>query len=105
MTEQGLVALERVERTIFILRGRRVILDSDLAALYGVTVKRLSEQVKRNVGRFPDDFAFVMTKEESESLRSQFATLDRGRGEHRKYLPRVFTEHGALIRSSPGMVA
>jgi hypothetical protein len=100
MTDQGLVPLERVERTIFILRGRRVILDSDLAVLYGVTVKRLSEQVKRNVGRFPDDFAFVLTKEESESLRSQIATLKKGRGEHRKYLPRVFTEHGALMAAS-----
>jgi hypothetical protein len=95
--KQGLVPLERVERTIFILRGRRVILDSDLAALYGVTVKRLSEQVKRNVGRFPDDFAFVLTKEESESLRSQFATLDRGRGEHRKLERKIATHDQNIV--------
>jgi hypothetical protein len=100
MAGQGLVPIERVENTIFILRGRRVILDSDLAALYGVPVKRLSEQVKRNADRFPDDFAFVLTKEEDEALRSQIATLKKGRGEHRKYLPRVFTEHGALMAAS-----
>jgi hypothetical protein len=76
---QSLVPLERVERTIFILRGRRVILDSDLADLYGVPVKRLSEQVKRNIERFPDDFAFVLTKVENEALRSQIATLHQPR--------------------------
>ena len=97
---QSLVPLERVERTIFILRGRKVILDSDLADLYGVPVKRLSEQVKRNIERFPDDFAFVLTKEENEALRSQIATLKKGRGEHRKYMPRAFTEHGALMAAS-----
>jgi len=96
----GLVPVERVERAILILRGRRVILDSDLAALYGVPVKRLNEQVKRNAGRFPPDFAFVLTKEEGATLRSQIATLEKGPGEHRKYLPRVFTEHGALMAAS-----
>jgi ORF6N domain len=60
MTTTSLVPLERVERTILILRGRRVILDSDLAVLYGVTVSRLNEQVKRNAGRFPDDFGFQL---------------------------------------------
>lgn len=89
-----------MERAILIVRGRRVILDSDLAALYGVSVKRLSEQVKRNLERFPEDFAFVVTREEYESLRSQIATLKPGRGEHRKYLPRVFTEHGAVMAAS-----
>jgi hypothetical protein len=79
-----LVPLERVERTILVLRGHRVILDSDLAALYGVPVKRLNEQVKRNADRFPPDFAFVLTKEEGAVLRSQIATLKPGRGEHRK---------------------
>jgi len=63
-------------------------------------VKRLNEQVKRNVDRFPDDFAFTLTEEEHEALRSQFATLKTGRGEHRKYLPRAFTEHGALMAAS-----
>ena len=78
MADQDLVPLERVERAILILRGHRVILDSDLAALYGVPVKRLNEQVKRNIDRFPDDFAFSLTEEESEALRSQLATLKRG---------------------------
>jgi hypothetical protein len=100
MPDQNLVPVERVERSILILRGHRVILDSDLAALYGVPVKRLNEQVKRNIDRFPDDFAFILTEEEHEALRSQFATLNAGRGEHRKYLPRAFTEHGALMAAS-----
>jgi hypothetical protein len=100
MADQNLVPLERVERSILILRGYRVILDSDLADLYGVPVKRLNEQVKRNIDRFPDDFAFTLTEEENEVLRSQFATLKTGRGEHRKYLPRAFTEHGALMAAS-----
>ena len=100
MADKSLIPLNRVERAILILRGHRVILDSDLAALYGVPVKRLSEQVKRNADRFPADFAFVLTKAEYKSLRSQIATLKTGRGEHRKYLPRVFTEHGALMAAS-----
>ena len=100
MPDQHVVPLERVERSILILRGHRVILDSDLAALYGVPVKRLNEQVKRNIDRFPDDFAFILTEEEYEALRSQFATLKTGRGGHRKYLPRAFTEHGALMAAS-----
>ena len=70
MADKSLIPLERVERAILIPRGHRVILDSDLAALYGVPVKRLSEQVKRNSDRFPADFAFVLTKAEYKSLRS-----------------------------------
>jgi hypothetical protein len=97
-----------VERSILIVRGHRVIFDSDLAALYGVPVKRLNEQVKRNIDRFPDDFAFPLTEEDHEAPRSQSATLKTGRGEHRKYLPRAFTEHGALmaasVLNSPGAV-
>jgi phage regulator Rha-like protein len=100
MPDQHVVPLERVESSILILRGHRVILDSDLADLYGVPVKRLNEQVKRNIDRFPDDFAITLTEEEHEALRSQFATLKTGRGEHRKYLPRAFTEHGALMAAS-----
>jgi hypothetical protein len=100
MPDQQVITLERVERSILILRGHRVILDSDLADLYGVPVKRLNEQVKRNIERFPDDFAFTLTEEEHEALRSQIATLKAGRGEHRKYLPRAFTEHGALMAAS-----
>ena len=100
MSATGLVPLERVERTILVLRGRRVILDSDLAALYGVTVSRFNEQVKRNAKRFPEDFAFVLTKEEYEALRSQIAILKPSRGGHRKYLPTAFTEHGAVMAAS-----
>ena len=92
--------LEQVDRAIIVLRGRRVILDSELAALYGVTVSRLNEQVKRNAGRFPEDFAFVLTREEHDALRSQIAILKPGRGEHRKYLPTAFTEHGAVMAAS-----
>jgi len=82
---------------IFTLRGKRVILDSDLAALYGVTTKRLNEQVRRNAERFPRDFAFLLSSDEWESLRSQIATLKTGRGAHRKFLPYAFTEHGVLM--------
>jgi hypothetical protein len=95
----GLVPLERVERTILVLRGHRVILDSDLAALYGVPVKRLNEQVKRNAGRFPPDFAFQLTREEFDNLKSQIATSSSEWGGKRK-LPTAFTEHGALMAAS-----
>lgn len=76
------------------------MLDSDLAELYGVTTKRLNEQVKRNKERFPDNFMFQLNKEEHEFLRSQFATLKVGPGQHRKYLPYAFTEHGALMAAN-----
>lgn len=76
------------------IRKQKVILDSDLAKLYEVTTKRLNEQVKRNGRKFPDSFRFQLTQEEWDSIRSQSATLKRG--QHRKYLPYVFTEHGAL---------
>ena len=89
-----------IARTILILRGHRVLLDEDLAALYGVTTKRLNEQVRRNASRFPADFMFQLTAEEQDSLRSQFATLKSGRGQHRKYLPYAFTEHGAIMAAS-----
>jgi phage regulator Rha-like protein len=79
------------------LRNQRIILDSDLAEIYGVSVKRLNEQFRRNRERFPNDFAFQLTQEEWEALRSQIATLNRGRGQHRKYPPYAFTEHGALM--------
>ena len=79
MADKSLTPLDRVERTILILRGHRVILDSDLAALYGVPVKRLSEQVKRNSDRFPADFAFVLTKAEYKSLRACLKSSSRPR--------------------------
>lgn len=86
---------------IYLIRNQKVMLDKDLAELYGVETRRLNEQVKRNNNRFPDDFMFQLTELEYESLRSQFAILkDKGRGQHRKYMPYVFTEHGVLMLSS-----
>jgi phage regulator Rha-like protein len=96
----SIVPLERAVSRIFLVRGQKVMLDADLAELYGVTTKRLNEQVKRNIDRFPLDFMFLLTKQEAESLRSQIATLKRGRGQHRKYMPYVFTEHGAIMAAS-----
>jgi len=89
-----------VEGCILSIRGQRVILDSDLAELYGVSTKRLNEQVRRNIGRFPVDFMFQLSPDEATGLRSHFATLDTGRGKYRKYLPYVFTEQGVAMLSS-----
>jgi len=72
--EKSLVPIERIERSIILIRGSKVMLDSDLAVLYGVTTKRLNEQVKRNIGRFPEDFMFQLTWDEYNDLRSQIAT-------------------------------
>lgn len=94
------VPMEVIEGRIYLIRGHKVMLDSDLAELYGVPAKRLNEQVRRNPKRFPPDFMFQLTKEETESLRSHFATLKQGRGQHRKYLPYVFTEQGVSMLSS-----
>jgi len=88
-----------LESRILFIRKRKVLLDSDLAELYRVTVKRLNQQVKRNAERFPEDFMFRLTPEENEILRSQIATSNRGRG-GRRYLPFVFTEHGAIMAAS-----
>jgi ORF6N domain len=82
---------------IFTVRGKRVILDSDLAELYGVPTKQLNQQVRRNPERFPPDFAFLLTSKEWQSLRLQIATLKSEHGQHRKFLPNAFTEHGALM--------
>ena len=87
--------MDQIQSAIVLIRGQRVMLDSDLAELYDVETKRLNEQVRRNPDRFPPDFMFQLSAEEWESLRSQIATLKRG--EHRKYLPYAFTEHGALM--------
>lgn len=103
MTEvvnQELVPIEAIAGRIQVVRGQRVLLDRDLAELYGVETKRFNEQVKRNPGRFPKDFMFVLTEQEVAALRSQFATLDAGRGQHSKYLPHAFTEHGAIMAAS-----
>jgi hypothetical protein len=95
----AIVPVERIESRILLIRGRKVMLDSDLAELYGVTTKRLNEQVKRNNERFPADFMFQLTFEETKSLRSQIATSNRGRG-GRRYRPYAFTEHGAIMAAS-----
>jgi phage regulator Rha-like protein len=119
------IAPGEIARAILVLRGHRVLLDAELAALYGVTTKRLNEQVKRNAARFPADFIFRLTPtetvalnrsqnatgsqrhreysayvEETRSLRSQIATLKTSRGQHRKYLPYAFTEHGAIMAAT-----
>jgi len=93
------VPIERVEKAILLVRGEKVILDVDLAALYGVTTTRLNEQIKRNRDRFPGDFAFRLTKEEFTILMSQFATSSSKHGGRRK-LPLVFTEHGAIMAAN-----
>ncbi len=93
-----LVFADKIESLIKVIRGQQVMLDRDLATLYDVEVKRLNEQVKRNIKRFPKDFMFQLTKE--ECLRSQFATLNEGRGQHLKYMPYVFTENGVAMLSS-----
>ena len=106
----GNLALQKIAPLIHEIRGERIILDADLARIYGVTTKRLNEQVKRNADRFPDDFAFQVTKEETANLTSQIATLkspassnlrsqnatSRSHG-GRRYPPYAFTEHGAIM--------
>src|SRR5690348_10797909 len=109
LTGSSTLPAESIAQAILFLRGQRVILDRELAAIYGVTTKRLNEQVKRNAERFPEDFMFQLTPEEAEISRSQIATLNGGRGHNIKYLPYAFTEHGAIqasnVLSSPRAVA
>jgi hypothetical protein len=90
--------MQTVETTIHLVRGQRVMLDSDLAAIYGVTAKRLNEQLRRNSKRFPSDFAFQLTRQEFADLKSQFATSSSHGGKRK--LPWVFTEHGAIMLAS-----
>lgn len=90
--------VEQIESLILSIRGKQVILDRDLARLYGVETKRLNQQVQRNLERFPEDFMFQLTKEEAELSRSQFATLN-GRGHNIKHLPYAFTENGIAMLS------
>ena len=89
-----------IERSIHLIRGQKVLLDEDLAILYGVPVKRLNEQVRRNPERFPADFMFQLDTQEAGILRSQFATLRSAHGAHRKYAPLAFTEQGVAMLSS-----
>ena len=121
-----IVAVDALSGRIHLVRGQRVMLDADLAELYGVATKVFNQAIKRNLERFPADFIFQLTKEEEDSLRSQIvtsnadgslrsqivtldaddplrsqtATSKAGRGQHRKYLPYVFTEHGAIMAAS-----
>ncbi len=101
MTLLQTLAPEAITLRIATVRGQRVIVDADLAALYGVETKRFNEAVKRNLAKFPEDFMFALTADEWAALRSQFATSNEqgGRG-GRRYAPRVFTEHGALMAAT-----
>jgi len=94
------VGVEHISRAILVLRGHRVLLDAELAALYGVDTKVLLQAVQRNLERFPEDFMMQLTAAEWAALRSQSVTLKRGRGQHRKYLPYAFTEQGVAMLSS-----
>lgn len=92
----ALISIRMIERRILFIRGEKVLLDSDLAELYGVPTKVLNQAVKRNLNRFPSDFMFQLNAKEVEFLRSQFVTSNMGRG-GRRYPPYVFTEYGALM--------
>jgi len=100
MAKAELMVVESVERTIRVLRGHKVLLDADLAELYGVTAKRLNEQVKRNAARFPEDFMFQLTPAEHANLRSQIATSSSGTHGGRRHAPFAFTEHGTIMAAS-----
>src|SRR5438874_1803433 len=97
-----LIPVERIEKAIYLIRGEKVMLDSDLAALYGVATARINQQVNRNIERFPEDFMFRLTNEEFKALMLQIATSKKGRGGRQK-LPLVFTEDGAIMAANvPG---
>jgi len=91
--------LEPIRSKIYEIRGQRVMLDRDLAELYGVTTGNLNKAVKRNIRRFPPDFMFQLTKEEWDSLRFQIGILEVGRGQYTKFLPHAFTEQGLAMLS------
>lgn len=97
-SENSLITLDVIERKIYFVREQKVMLDSDLAKLYGVATKIFNQAVGRNLKRFPEDFRFQLTEEEFESLRSQIVTSKKGRG-GRRYLPYVFTEQGVAMLS------
>ena len=94
------LSIGEIAQRIHLIRGQRVVLDTDLAAFYGETTKRFNQQVNRNRARFPEDFMFQLNEEEFAALRLQFATLKTRRGQHRKYAPYVFTEHGAIMAAT-----
>jgi phage regulator Rha-like protein len=94
------VTLEPVEPLIRVVWGEKMILDADLARIYGVEIKAFNRAVKRNADRFPPDFVFQLSRKEFDFLRCQSGTLKTGRGQHRKYLPYAFTEHGAIMAAN-----
>jgi hypothetical protein len=96
---EDIIPLDHIQGRILVLRGHRVLLDRDLAAIYGISTKVLNQAVRRNEERFPDDFRFVLNHEEVARLRSQSVTSNEGRGGQR-YLPNAFTEHGALMAAT-----
>jgi hypothetical protein len=100
-TRSAAIDANAIMSNILVIRGHRVLLDTDLAALYKVETKALTRAVRRNAERFPGDFMFQLAAEESGSLRSQFGTLKTGRGTHRKYAPYVFTEQGVAGEFPP----
>ncbi len=100
MAYQGLIPVERIERVILVLRGQKVMLDKDLSALYGVDVRTLNQAVKRNVARFPKDFMFQLSDEETNALRSQFVISKQNGKGGRRFLPYAFTEQGVAMLSS-----
>jgi len=97
---RAVIPIDRITRAILLIRGQKVMLDEALAALYEVEVKVLNQAVKRNADHFPEDFMFQLTAEETAFLRSQFVTLETGRGRHRKFRPYAFTEQGVAMLSS-----
>jgi hypothetical protein len=99
MTNTHLTPSEKIEKAIYLIRGEKVMLDHDLALLYGVETKVLNRAVKRNLQRFPLDFMFQLTPEEADVLRCQIGTSKKGRG-GRRYLPYVFTEQGVAMLST-----
>lgn len=98
--EIAIIPSEIITNKIYIIRGHKVMIDRDLAELYGVQTKVLNQAVRRNKKRFPDDFMWELTKDEQNFLRSQFVTLKTGRGHHVKYRPYAFTEQGVAMLSS-----
>jgi len=99
-TSKSLIPVERIEKSILLIRGHKVILDSDLAELYGVETKVFNQAVKRNISRFPEDFMFQMNKEELEIWRSQIVTSNPAAKMGLRRRPYVFTEHGVAMLSS-----
>ncbi len=94
------IPIEQIAASIYLIRGQKVMLDGDLAALYGVATKVFNQAVRRNQDRFPEDFMFQLDDEEAKALRSQLVTLDGGRGRYPKYAPLAFTEQGVAMLSS-----